>query len=77
MSEPNLVCWFCHKLIRDDETCLWSHEFDTPLHKDCLQNALNNPEEDLEADIIGPELGMTKQTVRGVITDVLEEEAEA
>lgn len=41
-------CWFCHK-DDENETLMVDHEFDTLVHKSCLQNTLNEHPDHSEA----------------------------
>lgn len=47
-------CWYCNKT--EGEDLVFSFEFDTPVHKSCVHDALEKNPEDIEARIFMQEL---------------------
>lgn len=45
-------CWYCQLEIKPEENAIYSGEFDSNLHVDCLKRAYNSNPNDLEARII-------------------------
>lgn len=59
LSPVNGGCWFCSTEVKEGDNGLFSGEFDTNLHKTCLEESLEKDPSHPEARIIAREFGMT------------------